>query len=316
MKSTARNGAALFAMLFLAGQVLGHGNPIGVNTADGKLIAVDGTPDAAGYAPLIFINAEEDGEMDHVNLPVFGKVALTSLPGFDISGMDTDSGLYLSPFARPVGNATPDQTRLLWHWNAATQTVMIDPNDEMMIVASESGQISIRQSGGPIPSPLKVANPDPEDIGQHVHFLRYLLDDDPLAASGAYGFFARLSSPNYMDSEPLLVIFNNGLDSDQLTSAALAINAAAFLPGDFNHDDVVDAADYTVWRDGLDNGYTSDQYQIWKDHFGQSLSSDGGGAIATTIPEAGCIPLVIGALLALLASRAKAEGTRRSSDRG
>ena len=38
-----------------------------------------------------------------------------------------------------------------------------------------------------------------------------------------------------------------------MIDAALAINAAASdsLAGDFNGDGTVDAADYTVWRDGL-----------------------------------------------------------------
>jgi autotransporter-associated beta strand protein len=65
------------------------------------------------------------------------------------------------------------------------------------------------------------------------------------------------------------------------------------LPGDYNDDDVVDAADYTVWRDNL--GTTTElpndlvggeigaaQYDQWKQHFG--ASDLGSGSIAA-VPE-------------------------------
>ena len=42
------------------------------------------------------------------------------------------------------------------------------------------------------------------------------------------------------------------------------------VPGDFNHDNTVDAADYSVWRDGLGSQYSADDYQTWKSHYGQS----------------------------------------------
>jgi hypothetical protein len=51
------------------------------------------------------------------------------------------------------------------------------------------------------------------------------------------------------------------------------------LDGDFNGDDVVDAADYTVWRDGSG---TPEQYQLWKSNFGATAGAaavDAGGAV-------------------------------------
>ena len=54
------------------------------------------------------------------------------------------------------------------------------------------------------------------------------------------------------------------------------------LGGDFNHDNKVDAADYTVWRD---TNMSPEKYELWKANFGMSL---GGGSIAAaTIPEPG-----------------------------
>ncbi len=65
------------------------------------------------------------------------------------------------------------------------------------------------------------------------------------------------------------------------------------IPGDYNHDGVVDAADYSVWRDTLGStinlaadGNNNDRvdagdYAIWKTHFGES---SGGAAAANGIP--------------------------------
>ena len=67
-----------------------------------------------------------------------------------------------------------------------------------------------------------------------------------------------------------------------MVPAALAINAAAFLPGDYNHDDRVDAADYGVWRktfgsttalaaDGSGNQQIDQaDFDVWRRNFGTS----------------------------------------------
>ena len=48
--------------------------------------------------------------------------------------------------------------------------------------------------------------------------------------------------------------------------AELAVPAAPGIPGDFNFDGFVDAADYVTWRktDGTPAGYN-----VWRTHFGQ-----------------------------------------------
>jgi hypothetical protein len=58
------------------------------------------------------------------------------------------------------------------------------------------------------------------------------------------------------------------------------------LPGDFNHDGAVNAADYVVWRksDG-----SSTNYNLWRTNFGKSTNAGTGTAIAlpagTLVPE-------------------------------
>jgi hypothetical protein len=72
----------------------------------------------------------------------------------------------------------------------------------------------------------------------------------------------------------------------------LVLLAAASQTGDYNQDGVVDAADYTVWRDklGTNGSLPNDpiggtigaaQYQQWKANFG----AGGAGAVATAVPE-------------------------------
>ena len=49
-----------------------------------------------------------------------------------------------------------------------------------------------------------------------------------------------------------------------------AVPAPPALAGDFNRNAVVDAADYTLWRDGLGTTYGAYDYQLWKGDFGPS----------------------------------------------
>ena len=55
--------------------------------------------------------------------------------------------------------------------------------------------------------------------------------------------------------------------SNLYTTGEVTLTARADLPGDFNNDGTVDAADYVVWRksDGTPAGYNA-----WRTHFGQT----------------------------------------------
>ena len=86
------------------------------------------------------------------------------------------------------------------------------------------------------------------------------------------------------------------------------------LPGDYNDDGEVDAADYTVWRNSLgqsvavqttgadgdgDGAVDSGDYQVWKAHFGEAIPMAAAGSV-TLVPEpTALVPLAI-ALAALL----------------
>jgi GH35 family endo-1,4-beta-xylanase len=91
------------------------------------------------------------------------------------------------------------------------------------------------------------------------------------------------------------------------------------LPGDYNVDGIVDAADFTVWRDSLgrsvdffegadgdgDGSITIADYDLWKANFGQTTPMGVGSAAAVPEPTS-----AVFALLCSIALAALGRGTR------
>ena len=84
--------------------------------------------------------------------------------------------------------------------------------------------------------------------------------------------------------------------------------------GDYNDNSIVDAADYVVWRNTLDqtgsslaadgngnNQIDAGDYIVWKTHFGQTLGS---GTIASVaVPEPGALAMLVLAAIATVSCR-------------
>src|SRR4051812_49417744 len=71
-----------------------------------------------------------------------------------------------------------------------------------------------------------------------------------------------------------------------------------FSPGDYNRNAASDAADYVMWRKGLDTTYVPIDYDIWRVHFGQlsagAAALDGAGAnLNASVPEPATLPQII-----------------------
>jgi len=70
---------------------------------------------------------------------------------------------------------------------------------------------------------------------------------------------------------------------------ATAVTLAVVLPGDFNHDGTVDAADYVTWRKGP---ASEADYQTWRAHFGQNAGASAAGGALAAVPEPGSLFLL------------------------
>ena len=90
--------------------------------------------------------------------------------------------------------------------------------------------------------------------------------------------------------------------SNLYTTGEVTLAAAPSLPGDFNLDGTVDAADYVVWRKGLGTTYAQDDYNVWQANFGATLGS--GAALPATEPLSPAVPEPTSLALLLLASAA------------
>lgn len=98
-----------------------------------------------------------------------------------------------------------------------------------------------------------------------------------ILAAGLSGEFDALQLPELSADRHWDVVY--GDDSFLLRIAANIVN----LPGDFNVDGFVDAADYTVWRDGLESTFDQSHYVEWISNFGQSNGA--GVATPLSVPE-------------------------------
>lgn len=70
------------------------------------------------------------------------------------------------------------------------------------------------------------------------------------------------------------------------------------LQGDFNGDGAVDAADFTVWRDGLGTVYSQQDYNTWRDNYGASLAQSTPSASQAPTPASAALlsaALLVGA---------------------
>jgi hypothetical protein len=81
-------------------------------------------------------------------------------------------------------------------------------------------------------------------------------------------------------------------DTSRLYSDGVLAVLAAGLPGDYNQNGVVDAADYVLWRKNPGN-FPADAYVTWRSHFGQTAGSGAGTATNAAIPEPATLLLLL-----------------------
>jgi hypothetical protein len=95
------------------------------------------------------------------------------------------------------------------------------------------------------------------------------------------------------------------------------LSVAEIIPGDFNLDGAVDAADYVVWRKGAGVATTTPNYNLWRANFGRtnggggSAAPDSAGGFSAAVPEPNSCLLACFAALATFVRR-----NRRRLDAG
>src|SRR4029077_1780741 len=113
----------------------------------------------------------------------------------------------------------------------------------------------------------------------------------PLAKGNGYA-----SSLNYTHSSDLKTmqeVFQVGPLLGDAAAAGTNDLSDMFLPGtipstiwaagDYNHSGTVDAADYAVWRKGLDTTYTQSDYPRWRARYGLTSGGGAGASDNTTV---------------------------------
>ena len=186
------------------------------------------------------------------------------------------------------------------------------------------GVIDGNYAGGLAMSPLDDVSISPG----HFLVITYSFDgiDSPynvvLQASPAGAFNSQQSSTIFWNCDDLDDVGNTYLfrlidkgGSDYVVEE-FQVNVVAPVAGDYNFDEIVNAADYTVWRDTLGQegaGLAADgdvsgaidqgDYDIWKSHFGETAPGSGAaGALPsrTAVPEPGSAMLAAAAALAVI----------------
>ncbi|BBO34192.1 PEP-CTERM sorting domain-containing protein [Lacipirellula parvula] len=287
--------AMVFALA--AGICYGHGNPIHVNVTNGRLVVSGGLSTPGGFVSMAF-DDHEDAYLDVAP----GFTLGSTLPGYDVNGMEAESQLNIEVIARPDFTLPNGPLRWMWFWDKESQQLDIAPSNPTLEMASQRllGNVVLTQFDAPTTgASMQVLQPLSTDLGTHQHPILYLLDDAPAAKFGAYGLFARLTSPSYGSSEPFLIALNYNLSVEDFQIAAKEINAAAKLPGDYDNNDVVDGGDFLLWQrtlhstteleaDGSLNGVIdADDLTLWKENFGRVTTTS-----VSPIPEPSTLVLL------------------------
>lgn len=303
----------IFVVLIATTWTHGHGIPITVTSSGGSLVVSGEVSSGDGYAPVVIVQDDPDGDPSPpLNISPLGNVFVWQVPAFDISGLSTTSSLSLDVIARPLNTSSPVPSQALWYWNPATNRVASSSAPFYLLGTGQRIE-TLTPTESTSPASFLVADPvggDSAAGGQQFpdnhDLLAFALDNNGSSPpGGAYGFFARLESDEYGASNSFLVVFNFGVDDNLITDAALAIDRAAFLPGDYNHDDRVDAEDYILWRktygsttalaaDGSGNGMVDQSdFTVWRQHFGATVGASGRSVASVPEPASGWLFLAV-----------------------
>jgi hypothetical protein len=303
-----------------------HAGDVLVQVVDGKLVTGGSSPGGVNIGQRTFIGAFPTGySIDSpgfnalgegsVNLPAGADALPPNAPlGWDFSTMRVD-----------------DLAANLLYWNGADADgvpgltssdvrfgPLPGPNYRFNMLSFD-----YFVDGSDIDAPGGVIGDSGSDGSLHVHRFFNVADGDANPATnpaaGIYLVALRLRMPGVRTADPSYLLFSTpGASPQALTSAAApwvaAVADTLVLLGDYNKNGVVEAADYTVWRNTLSNtGFAlpadgdasgtvdAADFFAWRENYGKtSPTTDGGAAGAASIPEPASLLSAVLSLAALI----------------
>ncbi|MGL4514975.1 MAG: hypothetical protein ACRCT8_17970 [Lacipirellulaceae bacterium] len=287
------------------------------------------------------------GQYDFDNLETTTRTVFTAQ--FPSTYADNDPGFS----ANPGPLALPGRRDLMWdflpmrvgshssalfHWNGAGSSPTFTPTPTPAYGISLFGSSGTAvASGGVVTSPVAGGTVARTGTNGSIHqHLFYFLDDNgdgtnsTLPASGVYLIAMRLRIDGLQTSDPFYMLWATpGVPTATLAAAEPWVSARAALltdlapptlAGDFNADGVVNAADYTAWRDtvGSQVAFAADadrsrevdagDYAAWSANYGAS-------AVALrAIPEPNTLALCAALLAGCVPRRLNAHGLQKNID--
>ena len=184
---------AVLAALANAQSALGHGTPAGVTAADGRLTITGNAPSTPkGFADQLFAETIAGSAL----APVSQDRLFTDFPGVDVHGIGVGSGLWIEPIMLDADPGPGVSPRGVWWWSPTSGEV--EPLDDEfhvdLISARGFGFTSLAPEEA-LAEPLELMEPLAVDLNNHRHPLYYVVPNGSSAPTGAFGFFARLTSP-------------------------------------------------------------------------------------------------------------------------
>jgi autotransporter-associated beta strand protein len=287
----------------------------GFNTYGGVTDVEAGTLVMASRAAAGFSSIQVSGGVLRIDpgtdeaLELFKTVAIGGSTNSPNGTIDVASGGFVA--SKSAGNSL--STLLAWH-DAGMNTgkglvsswVLSNPNYGLAVVDNADLGLESFHGRGVTTDSLLVAPAllGDANLDSMVNFVDLVTLAENYGASNstwAVGDFNADRVVNFVDLALIESLYGEWKE-DFAAAWAIARGLDA-LPGDFNTDGSVDAADYTVWRD---NGWALEQYAEWKTLFGITQTV----AAATDAPA---VPEPCAALLIALATPAIWRRVRRRS---